>query len=219
MAKPQTNIFIRMHPLQRLAISGTLAGVVLWFVFRTDLSVLLKMVIVWNTFCFSEVLTSWIVFFTRNPAGIRKVAKEEDGSRIAVIAFVLLASAAGLFNVGLLLIGSKGQTDNAWLTLAMGFVGMLLSWFLVHSLFTFHYARYYYSEDAEGGLEFPKEKSPDYLDFAYFSFGIGMTFQVADVTVSSSKIRRLVLLHSLLAFCLNAFVVALTVNTLSGIEI
>ena len=86
-----------------------------------------------------------------------------------------------------------------------------------------HYAHLYYSDDTDDptkhaeGLGFPREKKPDYIDFVYFSFVIGMTFQVSDTAVTSRSIRRLVLLHGLLSFGLNAFVVALTINLIAGL--
>ena len=101
--------------------------------------------------------------------------------------------------------------------------GMLFSWAMVHTIFCFHYANLYYGNDTTDptkhaeGLEFPKEKKPDYLDFAYFSFVIGMTFQVSDVDITSRSIRRLALLHGLLSFTLNTFVVALTINLIAGL--
>jgi uncharacterized membrane protein len=87
-----------------------------------------------------------------------------------------------------------------------------------------HYAHAYYRDDdddpnttASGGLEFPNEKEPDFLDFAYFSFVIGMTCQVSDVQVSSRGIRRLALVHGLLSFLFNTVVLALAINLASGL--
>jgi uncharacterized membrane protein len=68
-----------------------------------------------------------------------------------------------------------------------------------------------------GGLEFPDEKNPDYLDFVYFSFVVGMTFQVSDVEISSRPIRRLVLLHGLISFAFNTAIVALSINVISSL--
>ena len=97
----------------------------------------------------------------------------------------------------------------------------MTSWIMLHTIFTFHYAHLYYSkikgDPAVSGLDFPSEKNPDYIDFVYFSFIIGMTFQVSDVTINSRIIRRTVLAHSLLAFALNTFVVALTINLIAGL--
>jgi uncharacterized membrane protein len=95
---------------------------------------------------------------------------------------------------------------------------------LVHTLFVFRYAHLYYQSRPKGkaqdkyleGLEFPEEDEPDYLDFSYFSFVIGMTFQVSDVTISSKQIRRLALLHGLISFAFNTVIVALSINVISG---
>lgn len=94
---------------------------------------------------------------------------------------------------------------------------------MVHTVYVFHYAHEYYDvKDKQSGhlvegLEFPNEKSPDYLDFAYFSFVMGCTFQVSDVQISSRRIRRIALVHSILSFILNTFVVALTINLIAGL--
>ena len=93
----------------------------------------------------------------------------------------------------------------------------------MHTIFTFHYAHLYYfknmDDTTEGKpLDFPGKTKPDYLDFAYFSFVIGMTFQVSDIEIPSRTIRRTVLAHSLLSFALNTFVVALTINLIAGLR-
>jgi len=103
-------------------------------------------------------------------------------------------------------------------------MGMLFSWLMVHSVYAFHYAHMYYDNDENDpvkdayGLEFPRDTKPNYIDFAYFSFVIGCTFQVSDVEISSPRIRRVVLFHGLLSFGLNTFVVALTINLIAGLS-
>jgi uncharacterized membrane protein len=100
---------------------------------------------------------------------------------------------------------------------------MVLSWMILHTIFTVRYAHLYYSNHKSeegrfsGGLDFPSEDEPDFIDFAYFSFTLGMTFQVSDVAISSRKIRRIVLLHSLLSFGFNATIVAMSVNIIAGL--
>lgn len=95
---------------------------------------------------------------------------------------------------------------------------------MVHTIYIFHYAHKYYDTEVKhenkiiGGLEFPGNEEPDYLDFAYFSFGLGCTFQVSDISVTSKKIRRIALIHGLLSFALNTFVVALTINLIAGLN-
>ena len=91
-------------------------------------------------------------------------------------------------------------------------------------MFTIRYAHLYHDHNklgtgsSIGGLEFPMDEDPDYLDFAYFSFVIGMTFQVSDISVSSQTIRRFVLMHSLISFVFNTIIVALTINILAGLK-
>lgn len=91
-------------------------------------------------------------------------------------------------------------------------LGVVLSWFVTHTSCALRYAHLYYSGDEIGGLEFPGDERPCDLDFAYFAFTIGMCFQTSDVTISSSRIRRIVLGHSLVSFIYNTMIFAMTLN-------
>ena len=99
-----------------------------------------------------------------------------------------------------------------------------LSWMLVHTLFALRYAHFYYHdahkverEHVSGGLMFPGKGSPDYLDFAYFSFVIGMTCQVSDVQISSRKMRHLAMVHGLISFAFNTAILAMFVNIVASL--
>lgn len=215
--------FLHSRPLQRLGM-GILAAAITWLLLRNGtMPGLLRAMFCWDVFCLVVLLLAWMVFFSCGPAQIRAVAGREDGSRFFVLVLVLLSSGASMVAVALLLF-SKGANENAGLYLPASIGGMLLSWIMVHTTFTFHYAHMYYKDDSDEpathaeGLDFPEEKAPDYIDFAYFSFVIGMTFQVSDVEITSRAIRRQALLHGLLSFGLNTFVVALTVNLIAGIK-
>jgi uncharacterized membrane protein len=99
---------------------------------------------------------------------------------------------------------------------------LFLSWLMTHTSFAFRYAHEFYEVDSAGagivgGLEFPGEKQPDYLDFLYFSLVLGMTFQVSDVQITARKFRRLASVHGLLSFLFNTIIVALTVNIAAGL--
>ena len=108
--------------------------------------------------------------------------------------------------------------------LAMIVATIILSWSLVHTVFTLHYAHAYYGptddeDDADGligGLEFPSENHPDYWDFMYFSYVIGMTCQVSDVQISGRYLRRLALIHGVVAFFFNTIILALTINIIAS---
>ncbi len=102
--------------------------------------------------------------------------------------------------------------------LALSGATLMLAWAFGNMLFALHYAHAYYIDDgkgegkAAGGLDFPGDAPPLYWDFAYFAFVLGMTFQVSDVEITASKLRRVALIHSMLAFLFNIGVIALTVS-------
>jgi uncharacterized membrane protein len=101
-------------------------------------------------------------------------------------------------------------------------VTLFVSWLMTHTGFAFRYAHEFYETDPAGtditgGLEFPGEKRPDYLDFLYFSLVLGMTFQVSDVQITARKFRRLATVHGLLSFLFNTIILALTVNIAAGL--
>ncbi|MCO4292511.1 DUF1345 domain-containing protein [Solitalea sp. MAHUQ-68] len=212
-----------LKPLHRVLIS-LLFSLAAFFIFKNAIhSLLILIVFLWDIFAFSFVASSWIVFFSFSVDDIKHHARQEDGSRIFVFVIVLLSSFASMFTVLLLMLSKDYSQISAFSYLIIVIVAILSSWSLVHTTFTFHYAKLFYNDDEMGspvgeGLEFPKEKKPDYIDFAYFSFVIGMTFQVSDVEISSRIIRRTALLHGLLSFCLNTFVVALTINIIAGLN-
>ena len=127
------------------------------------------------------------------------------------------ASFACLFTVLLMVMGFNDKNISQWFMVLIAVGSMISSWALVHTLYTFHYAHLYYKTKGGKGLDYPGDEKPDYLDFAYFSFVMGCTFQVSDVEISSKEIRRVALFHGLLSFALNTFVVALTINIIAGL--
>ncbi|RFM30111.1 DUF1345 domain-containing protein [Deminuibacter soli] len=221
---PPGNIFMRLHPLQRLLIGLALALLTWLLVRNTSLNGLVRLMLFWDVFAAFFTGTTWMIFFKQTTNHIRQKAREEDSSRFYIFLLVVLASFASMFTVLLLLLSKEAAGTHQIIFIPVVILGMLLSWVMVHTIFTIHYAYMYYDDDETdpgkhaGGLEFPNEKRPDYIDFAYFAFVIGMTFQVSDVEISARHIRRVALLHGLLSFALNTFVVALTVNLIAGLK-
>ncbi len=213
-----------MHPLQRISISIVFAAIVWFFIRDIEETSLFKIICIWCAFAFSFLLTAWVVLFSRDVAHIKKIALKEDTSRSVIVLLTTITSLAAMFTVLLLIISSGKNVWQMYERVVIGFLSVVLSWMLVHTILTFHYAHLYYENDKKGikqnreGLVFPDDAAPNYLDFAYFSFIIGMTFQVSDVQITDKKIRRLVLLHSLISFMLNTFVVAITVNFIAGLS-
>src|SRR5215471_10960071 len=140
---------------------------------------------------------------------MRRAAYQDEG-RITILVLVVASAMASLLAILAELGGANRQPAH----LALAAVTILLSWAFTHTIFAIHYAHEYYSEKAPkgGGLNFPGEEAPDYWDFVYFSFVVGMTSQVSDVVVTARPLRRLVAAHGAVSFIFNATLLALTVN-------
>lgn len=222
LLKKPASILLRMHPLQRILLSLGFSLLAFFFVRKNNLNLVLTATVLWDAFAFSFLIISWVIFFTRPVDQIIKLANKEDGSRVFVMVSILISAFASMFTVLLLVIAKNQSPGQEMLAVFLSITGMVLSWAMVHTIFTFHYAHMYYDDEINTpeiqALNFPDEKHPDYIDFAYFSFVIGMTFQVSDVEISSRKIRRTALAHGLLSFSLNTFVVALTINLVAGLN-
>ncbi len=222
ITKKRRNIFLNMHPLQRILLSLFTSLTAFLCIYNNHLDLILIIPILWVTFALTFIITSMIVFFKLPVSEIVKKANQEDGSRLFVFISILLSSFASMLTVLLLMVSDKMQTQET-LTIVISIASMIVSWILVHTIFTFHYANmYYFKQDdnpsSDEPLKFPGKNKPDYLDFAYFSFVIGMTFQVSDVEIASRNVRRTALVHGLLSFALNTFVVALTINLIAGLK-
>ena len=183
-----------------------------------------RLVIAWDigTICF--LVLAWAIISTASPAQTNQRATKQDQSGAAILTLVLIADTVSLGAVGLNTHGVPKVDMVAHLILSI--VAIICSWLLVHTMFTLHYAHRYYragllnvsaDPDEAGGLDFPGEEPPDYLDFAYFSFVIGMTSQVSDVQITSPSMRRLALIHGILSFAFNTVILALSVNILAGL--
>ena len=149
-----------------------------------------------------------------SPETMRQHAAENEPSHGALIA--IAGAAVGVINVAVAVEVSGGSMDGR--KLALTAVTLLMAWLFGNFLFAIHYAHVFYLEHDGadcGGLEFPEDAAPDYWDFAYFAFVLGMTFQVSDVTITDKHLRRIALLHGLIAFLFNICVVALTVSLVS----
>ena len=208
----------KLHAVSKLLVS-LLIAFTCFLIIPGGLYSRLHFMICWDIFSFAMILLSWISFFTISSHQIRELSRQQDESRFIIFVLVVISTLASLSAVFLLL---AVKSNNFQLLAAI--IGMLLSWILIQTIFAFRYAHLYYGNDEEnkqvhaGGLEFPGDKKPDYLDFAYFSFVLGMTFQVSDVQITSKRLRRLSLLHGLISFLFNTFIVALTINAIAGLR-
>lgn len=176
-----------------------------------------RLVATWDVFCLTVLSLTWLMIAKASIAQIRRRAQTQDVSHRIIFTVVIFAATLSLVAVGLVLGPSKAVSAND----LVGHVGLSVmaimgSWLLVNTVFSLHYAHLYYG-DPVGGLDFPGGEPPDYLDFAYFSFVIGMTWQVSDVQITAKKLRRWALLHSMLSFGFNTFILALSINALASL--
>jgi uncharacterized membrane protein len=189
------------------------------------LQLTVQAIAVWNVFAWTMTVLAWIRIISPGAKASVQAARLQDTARFVIFLFVVLAAVASLASVAILIGGAKGLGRKVLMEhLMLAAATVVSSWFLVHTVFAMHYAHGYYHDEDEGpgfsragGLEFPSEKEPDFLDFAYFSFVIGMTCQVSDVQVSSHGMRRLALVHGLLSFTFNTVILALSINLASGL--
>lgn len=219
-----TNIpaFEKINSLQKLLICIAIAVIIYFVVEIKDIDAITHIMIGWDTFSLCMIVMSWITFSITTSQHIREQAKVQDSSKSLIFIIVLICTLASFLAVLLLLVTKKdGNAGAAW-RLPISIAGMLFSWLLIHTIFALKYAHIFYGNHATkkdthaGGLEFPDDETPEYIDFAYFSFVIGMTFQVSDVEITTKKLRKVALFHSILSFGFNTIMIALTINVIAG---
>ncbi|OMC52902.1 hypothetical protein A5745_22590 [Mycobacterium sp. IS-2888] len=185
-------------------------------------------VAVGNTVGWRFALVGWVVtagvyvVWTRLILGgmdaeeTRRYVTREDPTRWIADVVVVSASVASLAGVGYVVAAGTHAGAPAIAAAILGILAVAASWFAVHTLFTVHYARLYYS-DQPGGINFHDPEPPRFRDFAYVAFTVGMTFQVSDTEIGLTSIRATVLRHAMLSYLLGAVVLAVTVNLIAGL--
>lgn len=214
----------RLDARHRLAV-GLVAAAAMWISLRGHVRGATELIAIWDAFAFPVLALAWVSILTTPIRQIRGHAKEQDLSRALISVFVVIAACAALFAVGFLLgIHKAEERGHLTIHLLLSLGTVVFSWMLVHTAFGLHYAHAFYGDSDEpgqdrhaGGLDFPGEHAPDYFDFAYFSFVIGMTCQVSDVQITSRRMRRLGLLHGVLAFGFNTVILAMLINTVTSL--
>jgi uncharacterized membrane protein len=160
----------------------------------------------------------WLIIGRMDAEATASHATEEDPSRATTDLLILGASLASLAAVAVILIAAHGVKGTQQVLLAALAVGSVaLSWLLVHTLFTLRYARLYYRGDV-GGINFNQPEAPQYTDFAYLAFTLGMTFQVSDTNIQTHEIRSTALRHSLLSYVFGSVILATIINLVAGLS-
>jgi uncharacterized membrane protein len=206
-------------------VLGLVAGVVVFLLSRGYLRFASAATAGWNAFALVILALDWLTILTTPLRKIRELAQQQDLSRFLIFLFVVVTACAALFAVGFLVSVKKTQTGEHFVIhLLLTLSTVIFSWMLVHTVFGLRYAHAFYGDSDQpgvhqhaGGLIFPGDRPPDYFDFAYFSFVVGMTCQVSDVQITSRRMRRLTLVHSVLSFGFNTIILALLINTVSSL--
>lgn len=185
---------------------GTAAAALFWTPLGPDAAIAVGWVVLTLVFC----LWTGAAILRFDAEQTQAHATDEDPSHAVVTGALTLASLASVGGVGILLSGTH-HGQGAPVESILGAAVVVCSWLLVHALYTVHYARLYYAEPDSPGIDFNGDQ-PDYHDFAYLAFTLGMTYQVSDTALQTRPVRRAVLQHALLSYLLGAVVLACTIN-------
>jgi uncharacterized membrane protein len=163
----------------------------------------------WDTAVVVYIVLVLVLMNRATIASMQQRARLLDQGKWTILIVAVLAALASLAAIIAELVAVKG-TPLAPFSAALAGFTVVLSWAFVHVFFALHYAHEYWLEGH--GLDFPGNDKPTYGEFLYFSFTVGMTAQLSDVTTRSAGMRRIVLMHGLLSFLFNTAVLALGIN-------
>jgi uncharacterized membrane protein len=197
-------------------VVGLIAGSVAALLVPWQLAVLIG----WDVAAIAVVGRAWSHVWRFSADDTQSYAVLEDDSRTWADIVLIIASVVSLVGVASAFVKANAYSSGEELAIKIvGIVTIFLSWFVVHTIYAFRYAHTYYT-DPVGGIDFKTrghEPGPDYHDFAYVAFTVGMTYQVADTDVTQRATRHVVLRHALLSFMFGAVILATTVNLIASL--
>ena len=208
LPRPLRIVYARPRTFVAMAI-----GVVAFLLLPGHFRLVTRLLIGWDIFIAAYLILVVTMMVRCDRSNIRRNAiLQDDGSII-----ILLVAALGAFASIAAIVFELGAGKHAPPALALAVATITLSWAAVHTTFALHYAHEFYRDDRPGGLAFPnaddaKPDHPDYWDFVYFAFVIGMTAQTSDVGITGKGIRRIATAHGIVSFIFNTALVALMVN-------
>jgi uncharacterized membrane protein len=173
--------------------------------------------VAWDASALAWILSVWFRISRFDAVSTSSHATADDPSRAATDVLLLTASVASLIAVvlGVIKAGTVHGGVKAVL-LTGGILTIVVSWGMVHTLFTLRYAALYYA-GPDGGIDFNEEDKPSYLDFAYVALTIGMTYQVSDTDLTNKAVRHTALRHAVLSYMFGTVIIAATINLAAGL--
>jgi uncharacterized membrane protein len=190
------------------AVVGAATGVIIGVVADSSFAVLAAIAATEAVF----VAIGWTVLWPMDATETHDHARREDFRPVAEELVVVAVALSGLVCIVVLLVSSDSDAGHA--ALAAG--GVFMAWAALHLMYATRYAALYYTTPA-GGIDFNSDDPPAFRDFLYFSYNLGMTYQVSDTDVSRSAVRDVVLRHCLLSYVFGTSILATTINLVMGI--
>jgi uncharacterized membrane protein len=208
---PKPIRIIRARPRLFIAIA---IGVAVAIVCPPDWRISTRLLVGWDVAVLLYLIMTLRVMAVEDVNHIRRRARLQDEGQFTILT---LTAAAALASLGAIvaLLGTSAGADRKPTHLLLAILTIMLSWSFTHIIFALHYAHEYYDQNGGkgGGLIFPGPPTePDYWDFVYFAFVIGMTSQVSDIAITCRPIRHTVSAHGIISFVFNVALLALTVN-------
>ncbi|MGE2732484.1 DUF1345 domain-containing protein [Mycolicibacterium vaccae] len=205
--RPLHNPTVRVLASVAAGALGTVIAVVVGFNWYSPL-------VGWDILALVYAVWTWIVIWRFDPEQTASHALYEEPGRRTVVSLILGGALASLAGVGLLL--AETWPDDYGIVVPVLAVGtVMISWFVVHTLYTVAYAKVYFQEEPCGGIDFNTTVPPRYSDFAYVAFAVGVSFAVSDTNLTTARMRTTVLGHSLLSFLFGSVFVASVVNLIA----
>jgi len=206
----------RRHSLRR-ALAGVVAGLAGAAIAGLFLPWQAAILLGWDAMAAANIGSVLHQTWTRDSAATARLATREDDSRAAADILLISASLVSLVGVafGLVKAGELDGYERVGMT-AVTVLSVFLAWGVVQTLFTLRYARLYYG-GRPGGINFNEDDDPDYRDFYYLGFTIGMTYQVSDTNLGTKPIRRTATRHGLLSYLFGTVVVAVMINVVASL--
>lgn len=220
---PKSQISHQWRVRYRLVLSAVFSLISSFFL-PSWFSLPTRILSIWNAGMICFLIATWVLMVQAIPKTMRRHAQSQDAGRLVILSLITAAACASILAITFILKETKDQNISIIISyVILAVITIVGSWLMVHTIFAIHYAHKYYqdhktlSDSPAGGLDFPEDIEPDYWDFLYFSFVIGMTSQVSDVQITSQSLRRLSLFHSILSFFFNTVIVAMTINIIAGL--
>jgi uncharacterized membrane protein len=208
----------RMGTAQVEVLVSVGVGVVAAVVVARVVTIPLGLLVGWDVAIVVYLGWVWARILRQDPDETAHRATTTDPDRGVTDALLLAASVASLVAVGSVLVSAARMNGAAEaLRVGLGLASVVLSWAMVHTIYTLRYAHLYY-DGPDGGVDFNDSGPPAYTDFAYLAFTIGMTFQVSDTSITSREIRRAALRHGLLSYLFGTGILATSINLVASLS-